>query len=229
VVVFEDTFDGTAGSPPNTGVWAKGLTFLSPTNILLDGSGNAVFDASGTSSWGTALMNTISGVVPGNGVDDIQVEIRFKRTRHGMTMIGIQPTGGPNWVLSHNFYFQSYDYGLPNPGACNVDTDATVGGLGSGDYYGYTTDGGLMSYDVSRGVMLILRKTGGLEWYLDNGFGGKYMELTVTDGSAGQQNVLNSWISGLGDFQIVVKMFGLSLDNAKILLDRVTVTRLTAE
>ena len=215
--LFEDTFDGASGSPPNAAYWT------SDNGGALDGSGNYVkTDAVG--AWLPVLVGKAE-VVPGAGAHDIQVEFRLNKTAGGHFYVGLYPSAGAANTLAR-CYFVENTYGR-----INVDTDligtGAVPGAPADDYSGIPTSASYSNWipDTNVGLIMILKTTGVMEYWYDNGAGGGYTQLTITGGTQSVKDILNSWKIGTPpSYHIKVTPYGVkATDTFKV--DRITVTQ----
>jgi len=223
--LFVDTFTGTTGTPPSATNWTC------DNGGALDGSGNYVKTNATLNTWLPLLVGK-TNVVPGTSATDIQVEFRVSKTTEGNFALELFPSAGTANTLAREFIIES-DYGR-----INVDTDLAggVGGVtgGGNDWTGINTSLSYNSYaeNVNIGLIMILKTSGVIEYWYDNGGGGGYTQVTVvgTGQPQGVMDILNSWTPGTPpSYQIKVTSFSPSTgtgpaDTFKV--DRITVTQL---
>ena len=217
--LFQDTFTGNLGDPVSAANWTCN------NGGTLDGSGNYV-NTNMAAGW-LPLLEGKSDVIPGAGTHDIQVEFRVSKTAEGHFALELFPSAGTANTLAREFIIENAY------GRINIDTDLAggAGGVTGGvaDYSGIDTSLSYSSYaeNVNIGLIMILKTTGVIEYWYDNGGGAGYVQVTVVATGSPQsvKDILNSWTPGTPpSYHIKVTSYSVApADTFKV--DRITVTQ----
>ena len=225
-IVFEDSFDGGAESPPDA-IWR----YLSYSGTFRhDGQGRLVgIRAADSGAYNNPAIETRSSnpfYIPGDGAADYMVEFRIIVPEYQFHWLGI----GSERSLTNFRGFLLVGDSAANNGSRNGSINLMLNqdpGFQCG--WGLETD---TNYTVDQpiGLLMWLHSDGRLSWHFDSGSG--YHPLTATASNLAWDNIpmALSWPVGQGDrFFIKIDCNGWqSFTTPNLLIDRVTVFELPA-